>query len=106
MILKLAFLVFFVWTVLRLVQAGRLGLDLASFTLGLIAVVMGISFSPALVEGIADMWGFSTPSLSVVALILAGLLLLSVSFAVSVSDLQRRNARLIRRLAEIELKDR
>jgi hypothetical protein len=106
MIHKIVFLFFFVWAVLRLVQAGRLGLDLASFTLGLIAIVMGISFSQALVEGIAEILGFSTPSLSVVALILAGVLLLSVSFAVSISDLQRRNAKLIRRLAAIELKDR
>ena len=73
MTFKLLFFFAFVWVLLRLVQRDRLALDLASFTILLILVVMGLSFSPYLVERIAAFLQFGTPSMAVVALVIAGL---------------------------------
>jgi hypothetical protein len=104
MTFKLLFIVGFVWVLLLLVQRDRLALDLASFTILLIAAVMGLSFSPYWVERIAAFLQFGTPSMAVVALVIAGLVTVSVILSVMVSDLKRKQARLIRQMARLEMK--
>ena len=104
MTFKLIFIVGFVWILLRLVQRERLALDLASFTMLLIVVVLILSFSPYWVERVADFLQFGTPSMAVVALVIAGLVTVSVILSVMVSDLKRRQDRLIRQIARLELK--
>ena len=102
MTFKLLFVLVFVGVLLRLVQRERLSLDLASLTLVLILAVLVLSFSPFWVERIAAVLDFSTPALSVVALVLVGLLVLCVILAVTVSDLKHRQARLVRQLAVLQ----
>ena len=104
MIVKLLFITGFVWVLLRLVQRERLALDLASLTLILIVVVMGLSFSPYLVERIAAIFQFGRPSMAVVALMITGLVAVSVILSIMVSDLKRAQARLIRQIARLEMK--
>jgi len=104
MILKLLFIICFVWILLRLVQRERLALDLASFTILLILAVMALSFSPYWVERIADLLQFGTPSMAVVALVTAGLVSVSVILAMMVSDLNRKQAYLIRQISRLEIK--
>ena len=104
MTFKLIFIVAFVWILLRLVQRERLALDLASFTMLLIVVVLILSFSPYWVERAAAFLQFGTPSMAVVALVIAGLVTVSVILSVMVSDLKRRQDRLIRQIARLELK--
>ena len=104
MIVKLFFIAAFVWVLLRLVQRERLALDLASLTLILIVVVMGLSFSPYLVERIAAIFQFGRPSMAVVALMITGLVAVSVILSIMVSDLKRAQARLIRQIARLEMK--
>ncbi len=101
---KLLFVFVFVWTILRLVQRERLGLDLASLTLLLIVAVMGLSFSPYFVERIAALLQFGTPSMAVVALVTGGLVTVSVILSVMLSDLKRKQAHLIRQIAKLEIK--
>ena len=103
MIVKLLFITGFVWVLLRLVQRERLALDLASLTLILIVVVMGLSFSPYLVERIAAIFQFGRPSMAVVALMITGLVAVSVILSIMVSDLKRTQARLIRQMARMEM---
>lgn len=100
---KLLFVIGFVWTLLRLVQRERLSLDLASFTASLIVVVLMMSFSPYWVELLASILGFGTPSMAVVALITACLIIMAVILSVMVSDLKSKQARLIRQLSRLEL---
>ena len=104
MTFKLLFIVGFVWVLLRLVQRERLALDLASFTMLLIVVVLALSFSSYWVERTAAFLQFGTPSMAVVALVIAGLVTVSVILSVMVSDLKRRQARLIRQMARLEMK--
>jgi hypothetical protein len=104
MIYKLLFIFVFVWGLIRLVQRGRLSLDLASFTLLLIVAVLGLSFSPYWVERIAAFLQFGTPSMAVVALLIVGLVTVSVILSVMVSDLKRKQAHLIRQMARFEMK--
>jgi hypothetical protein len=103
MTFKLLFIVGFVWALLRLVQLERLALDLASLTMLLIMVVLGLSFSPYWVERIAAFLQFGTPSMAVVALVIAGLIAVSVILSVMVSDLKRKQAHLIRQIARLEM---
>ena len=104
MIFKILFFVIFFWILLRLVQKQRLGMDLASLTILLIVGVLALSFSPYWVERIAALLEFSTPSMAVVALVVAGLVTISVILLVMVSDLKRKQANLTRQLASLELK--
>ena len=104
MTFKLLFIIGFVWIVLSLVQRERLALDLASFTLLLIVAVMGLSFSPYWVERIAAFLHFGTPSMAVVALVIAGLVTVSAILSVMVSDLKREQAHLIRQMVRLEMK--
>ena len=101
---KLLFIVGFVWVLLRLVQRERLALDLASANLLLIVAVLGLSFSPYWVERIATFLEFGTPSMAVVALVIAGLVTLSLILSVMVSDLKRKQELLIRHMARLEMK--
>jgi hypothetical protein len=103
MIIKLLCIAGFVWILLRLVQRERLALDLASVTIILIVAVMGLSFSPYLVERIAAILQFGRPSMAVVALLIAGLVAVSVILSIMVSDLKRAQARLIRQMARLEM---
>jgi hypothetical protein len=105
MIVKLLFIAGFVWILLRLVQRERLALDLASLTLILIVAVMGFSFSPYLVERVAAIFQFGRPSMAVVALLIAGLVAVSVTLSIMVTDLKRAQARLIRQMARMEMKN-
>lgn len=104
MTFKLLFVLVFVWLLLRLVQRERLSLDLASLTMVLIVAVLGLSFSPYWVERIALVLEFSNPAMSVVALMLVGLMALCLILAVSISDLRRRHALLVRQLAQLQTK--
>jgi len=104
MIFKTLFFIAFIWVLLRLVQRQRLGMDLASFTILLMAGVLALSFSPYWVERIAASLEFSTPSMAIVALVVAGLVTISVILSVMVSDLKRKHANLTRQLARLELK--
>ena len=104
MTFKFLFIVGFVWILLRLVQRERLALDLASFTMLLIVVVLGLSFSPYWVEKAASFFQFGTPPMVVVALVIAGLVTMSVILSVMLSDLKRKQARLIRQMARLEFK--
>ena len=101
---KLLFIVGFVWVLLRLVQRDRLALDLASLTILLIVAVLGLSFSPYWVERIATFLQFGTPSMAVVALVISGLVTVSVILSVMVSDLKRKQSQLIRQMARLEMK--
>ncbi len=102
MTFKLLFVLAFVGVLLRLVQRERLSLDLASLTLVMILGVLLLSFSPFMVERIAAVLDFSTPAMSVVALVLVGLLVLCVIMAVMISDLKHRQAQLVRQLAQMQ----
>ena len=104
MTFKILFIVAFVWVLLSLVQRERLALDLASFTLLFIVVVLLVSFSPFWVERIATFLQFGTPSMAVVALVISGLVTVSVILSVMVSDLKRQQAHLIRQMARLEMK--
>ena len=104
MTFKILFIVAFVWVLLSLVQRDRLALDLASFTLLFIVVVLLVSFSPFWVERIATFLQFGTPSMAVVALVISGLVTVSVILSVMVSDLKRQQAHLIRQMARLEMK--
>ena len=104
MIFKILFFVTIFWVLLSLVQKQRLGMDLASFTILLIVGFLALSFSPYWVERIADYLEFGTPSMAVVALVVAGLVSISVILSVMVSDLKRKHANLTRQLARLELK--
>jgi hypothetical protein len=104
MIFKIFFFCGFFWVLLSLVQKQRLGMDLASFTILLIVGVLALSFSPFLVERIAAFLEFGTPSMAIVALVVAGLVTISVILSVMVSDLKRKHANLTRQLARLELK--
>jgi len=104
MIYKLFFILIIVFVLLRLVQRERLALDIASITITLIVVVLGLSFSPYWVEKIAAFLEFGTPSMAVVALVIAGLIIVSVILSVMVSDLKRNQAHLIRQIARLEIK--
>ena len=104
MIFKILFFVIFFWALLLLVQRQRLGMDLASFTILLIVVVLALSFSPYLVERIAISLEFGTPSMAIVALVVAGLVTISVILSVMVTDLKRKHANLTRQIASLELK--
>ena len=102
---KLLFIFGFMWILLRLVQRDRLSLDLASFTLLLIVVALGLSFSSYLVEKIAAFLQFGTPSMAVVALVIAGLVTVSMILSVMVSDLKRQQVNLLRQMARLEMKN-
>ena len=104
MIFKILFFMTFFWVILSLVQKQRLGMDLASFTILLIVGVLALSFSPYWVERMASLLEFGTPSMAVVALVLAGLVTIAVILSVMVSDLKRKHANLTRQLARLELK--
>ena len=104
MIYKILFFMTFFWVLLRLVQRQRLGMDLASFTILLILGVLALSFSPYLVERIAAFLEFGTPSMAIVALVVVGLVSISVILSVMVSDLKRKHANLTRQLASLELR--
>ena len=104
MIFKLLFFIAFIWVLLRLVQQRRLGMDLSSFTILLMSGVLALSFSPYWVERIAAFLVFGTPSMAIVALVVAGLVTISVILSVMVSDLKRKHANLTRQLARLELK--
>jgi hypothetical protein len=104
MIYKLFFILTIIFVLLRLVQKGRLGLDLASLTIIMILAVLGLSFSPYWVEKIATFLQFGTPSMSVVALVISGLTIVSMILSVMVSDLKRNQARMIRQIARLEIK--
>jgi len=104
MIFKILFFMIFFWVLLRLVQQQLLGMDLASFTILLILCVLALSFSPYWVERIAAFLEFGTPSMAIVALVVAGLMTISVILSVMVSDLKRKHANLTRQLARLELK--
>ena len=104
MIFKLLFFVGFVLILLILVQRQRLGMDLASLTIALLVVVFALSFSPYWVERLAKFFEFSTPSMAVVALAIAGLVTFAVILLVMVSDLKRKHALLTRQLAGLQLK--
>ena len=104
MIFKLLFFVGFALILLMLVQRQRLGMDLASLTLALLVGVFALSFSPYWVERLAEFFEFSTPSMAVVALAIAGLVTVAVILLVMVSDLKRKHALLTRQLAGLQLK--
>ena len=104
MIFKILFFMTISWLLLRLVQRQRLGLDLASLTILLIVGVLALSFSPYWVERIAAFLEFGTPSMAVVALVVAGLVTISLILSVMVSDLKRKHANLTRQLARLELR--
>ena len=103
MIYKLLFFFGFVWFLLMLVQRQRLGMDLASLTLLLIVGVLALSFSPYWVEKLAQFLEFGTPSMSVVALAIEGLVTVAVILLVMVSDLKRKHALLTRQVASLQL---
>ena len=103
MIYKLLFFFSIVWFLLMLVQRQRLGMDLASLTLLLIVGVLALSFSPYWVEKLAQYFEFSTPSMAVVALAIAGLVTVSVILLVMVSDLKRKHTLLTRQVANFQL---
>jgi hypothetical protein len=104
MTFKILFILGFIWILLRLVQRERLALDLASLTMLLIFVVLSLSFSPYWVEKIAVFLDFGTPSMAVVALVIAGLVTVSIILAVMISDLKRKQALLIRQMSRLEMK--
>jgi hypothetical protein len=104
MIYKLLFFFGFVWFMLILVQSQRLGMDLASLILFLIVGVLALSFSPYWVERLAQFFEFGTPSMSVVALAIAGLVTVAVILLVMISDLNRKHALLTRQVASMQLK--
>ena len=104
MIYKLIFFLGFVWFLLMLVQRQRLGMDLASLTLLLIVGVLALSFSPYWVEKLAQFFEFSTPSMAVVALAIAGLVTVAVILLVMISDLKRKHAELTRQVASLQIK--
>jgi hypothetical protein len=104
MIFKILFFMTISWLLMRLVQRQRLGLDLASLTIILILGVLALSFSPYWVEKIAAFLEFGTPSMVIVALVVAGLVTISLILSVMVSDLKRRHANMTRQLARLELR--
>jgi len=104
MIYKLIFFLGFVWFLLMLVQRRRLGMDLALLTLLLIVGVLALSFSPYWVEKLAQFFEFGTPSMAVVALVIAGLVTVAIILLVMISDLKRKHAELTRQVASLQLK--
>jgi hypothetical protein len=104
MIWKLIFIICLFWVLLRLVQIEKLTLDIVLFTLLMIVIVLSFSFSPFFVEGLAKILGFGTPALAVVALVIAGLIVMCVILAVLVSSHKKELALVIRQLAKIELR--
>ena len=104
MIFKILFFLIFFWLLMRLVQGQRLGMDLASFTIFLNVFVLALSLSPYWVERIATLLNFGTPSMSVVALAIVGLVSMSLILSVMLSDLKRKHANLTRQLFRLEMK--
>ena len=104
MIYKLLFFFGFVWFLLMLVQRRRLGMDLASMTLLLIVCVLALSFSPYWVEKLAQFFEFGSPSMAVVAPVIAGLVTVSVILLVMISDLKRKHGELTRQVVNLQLK--
>ena len=103
MIYKLIFFIFLTWIVLLLVQNKKLGIDLALFIIILILIVLAISFSPYLVNLLAKIFDIGTPSMAVVALIVAGLVSVVIILLTIVTDLKRKYVFLMRKLAQLEL---
>ena len=87
-----------------LVQRRRLGMDLASMTLLLIVCVLALSFSPYWVEKLAQFFEFGSPSMAVVAPVIAGLVTVSVILLVMISDLKRKHGELTRQVVNLQLK--
>ena len=104
MTFKVFFVAAYIFALFFLVRKDRLSLDLASITFILILFVLGLSFSPFLVERIAAALDFSTPAMAVVALTIVGLISLSLVLAVTVSDLILRQGFLIRQMAQLEMR--
>lgn len=104
MIWKLIFIIIFIWVLLRLVQLELLTLDIVLLTFSMIVFVLLISFSPFFVELLARLLGFGTPAMAVVAVVIAGLIVMSVILAVLGSVHKRELALIIRQLAQLELK--
>lgn len=103
MILKLAFLLGFVWVMLMLVQRDRLSMDLASMALLLLAGALAVSLSPYLVERVAGFLDFGTPAMAIVGVAVACLSSVCLALAVMVTDLKRHRAQVTRQLARLEL---
>ena len=102
--LKLAFLLGFVWVMLRLVQRDRLSMDLASLVLLLLAGALAISLSPYLVERVAAFLDFGTPAMAIVGIAVACLTSVCLALSVMVTDLKRHRAQATRQLARLELR--
>jgi len=103
MTLRFLFLCVFFVTIFWLVKRDRLSLDLAWLLFFILAVVFGASLSPWIVENLAHIFDFGTPSMVVVALSIAGLTAICLVLVVEVSGLKRQNAQLLRKLAALEI---
>ena len=104
MIFKILFFLIFLFTLLLLVKRKYIGIDFASLVLFFITLVLAFSFSPYLVELLAKYFEFGTPSMAVIALVIVGLMSISVILLVICSDLKYKHVQLTRHVASLELR--
>lgn len=105
MILRAIFVALLVFGILWLVRRQSLSLDFAWLLFLLLAGVLGISLSPWAVEGLAEIFGFGTPAMAVVALAIAALIGICMVLAVELNALKKQNRLLIRKIAAVELQN-
>lgn len=103
MILRLMFVLCLVAGIFWLVRRHYLSLDFAWLLFLMLAVVLGVSLSPTVVESLAHAFDFGTPAMAVVALAIAALIGICLVLAVELTALKKQNALLLRKVASLEL---
>jgi hypothetical protein len=103
MILRLMFVLCLVAGIFWLVRRHYLSLDFAWLLFLMLAVVLGVSLSPTVVESLAHVFDFGTPAMAVVALAIAALIGICLVLAVELTALKKQNALLLRKVASLEL---
>jgi hypothetical protein len=103
MILRLMFVMGLVAGIFWLVRRHYLSLDFAWLLFLMLAVVLGVSLSPTVVESLAHVFDFGTPAMAVVALAIAALIGICLVLALEITALKKQNALLLRKIASLEL---
>jgi|GEM_PF-1086703 len=103
MILRLMFVLCLVAGIFWLVRRHYLSLDFAWLLFLMLAMVLGVSLSPTVVESLAYLFDFGTPAMAVVALAIAALIGICLVLAVELTALKKQNALLLRKVASLEL---
>jgi hypothetical protein len=100
---KLAFPMVMCVAVLYLLRKGRLNLDLSGLLILAVVAVMALSTSERTLYWMAGLMSISYIPLAIVAVAIGLLLCIVIALSVMVSDNRRRQAELLRRVAELEL---